>query len=98
RHRIGDEARDVAQPRRRGLRHHAHGRPGGGRRDVDVADVVHRRQDFRESVSDGLEHMEGLGAAALHTEPTSPPVDPDRKWYVIHTYSGYENKVKANLE
>jgi len=24
--------------------------------------------------------------------------DPDRKWYVVHTYSGYENKVKANLE
>jgi transcription termination/antitermination protein NusG len=23
--------------------------------------------------------------------------DPDRKWYVIHTYSGYENKVRANL-
>ena len=23
--------------------------------------------------------------------------DPDRKWYVIHTYSGYENKVQANL-
>ncbi|NLT95313.1 MAG: transcription termination/antitermination protein NusG [Clostridia bacterium] len=22
----------------------------------------------------------------------------DKKWYVIHTYSGYENKVKANLE
>ncbi|MFU0799804.1 MAG: transcription termination/antitermination protein NusG [Xylanivirga thermophila] len=22
----------------------------------------------------------------------------DAKWYVIHTYSGYENKVKANLE
>ena len=21
-----------------------------------------------------------------------------RAWYVIHTYSGYENKVKANLE
>lgn len=21
-----------------------------------------------------------------------------KKWYVIHTYSGYENKVKANLE
>jgi transcriptional antiterminator NusG len=21
-----------------------------------------------------------------------------RKWYVIHTYSGYENKVKTNLE
>lgn len=23
---------------------------------------------------------------------------PDAKWYVIHTYSGYENKVKTNLE
>nr|WP_216863662.1 transcription termination/antitermination protein NusG [Candidatus Chloroploca mongolica] len=22
----------------------------------------------------------------------------DRRWYVIHTYSGYENKVKQNLE
>jgi transcriptional antiterminator NusG len=22
----------------------------------------------------------------------------EQKWYVIHTYSGYENKVKANLE
>lgn len=22
----------------------------------------------------------------------------DKKWYVIHTYSGYENKVKKNLE
>lgn len=23
---------------------------------------------------------------------------PERRWYVVHTYSGYENKVKANLE
>jgi len=23
--------------------------------------------------------------------------DPNRKWYVIHTYSGYENKVQQNL-
>jgi len=23
---------------------------------------------------------------------------PDRRWYVVHTYSGYEEKVKANLE
>lgn len=26
------------------------------------------------------------------------PSHPDSRWYVIHTYSGYENKVKANLE
>jgi len=24
--------------------------------------------------------------------------DKELKWYVVHTYSGYENKVKANLE
>ena len=23
---------------------------------------------------------------------------PDKRWYVIHTYSGYENKVKSSLE
>jgi len=22
----------------------------------------------------------------------------DRQWYVVHTYSGYEHKVKASLE
>lgn len=35
----------------------------------------------------------GEGAA---TEPEA--VDPRRQWFVIHTYSGYENKVKTNLE
>ena len=24
--------------------------------------------------------------------------DSEAKWYVVHTYSGYENKVKANIE
>jgi transcriptional antiterminator NusG len=28
----------------------------------------------------------------------APPKDPRRQWYVVHTYSGYENKVKTNLE
>lgn len=26
------------------------------------------------------------------------PKDPRLKWFVVHTYSGYENKVKSNLE
>lgn len=25
-------------------------------------------------------------------------MEADKKWYVIHTYSGYENKVKTTLE
>ena len=30
--------------------------------------------------------------------PSADELDTGRRWYVIHTYSGYENKVKANLE
>ena len=26
------------------------------------------------------------------------PENENAKWYVIHTYSGYENKVKDNLD
>src|SRR4029450_6426843 len=35
----------------------------------------------------------------LMTETTGTETRaPEKRWYVIHTYSGYENKVKANLE
>lgn len=33
------------------------------------------------------------GAGALGSD-----VNMERNWYVVHTYSGYENKVKTNLE
>jgi transcription termination/antitermination protein NusG len=39
--------------------------------------------------------------AAAEPEPATVDEDPFRghgDWYVVHTYSGYENKVKANLE
>ena len=45
---------------------------------------------------------EAAPAAAEEAPATEvPPVDPYRgvgDWYVVHTYSGYENKVKTNLE
>jgi transcriptional antiterminator NusG len=39
-------------------------------------------------------------AEVAEGEPAEPeaPKDPRIKWFVIHTYSGYENKVKSNLE
>jgi len=40
---------------------------------------------------------EALENSALEAGDASPDV-PNKHWYVIHTYSGYENKVKANLE
>ncbi|MGH2606216.1 MAG: transcription termination/antitermination NusG family protein, partial [Anaerolineales bacterium] len=34
--------------------------------------------------------------------PEAPPIpgaaEDERKWYVVHCYSGYENKVRHNLE
>ncbi len=43
---------------------------------------------------------EATQAARLSREAPRPGDLPDsgKLWYVIHTYSGYENKVKANLE
>ena len=36
--------------------------------------------------------------AAPTSDKAAEPKDENRRWYVIHTYSGYENKVKTNLE
>jgi len=49
-------------------------------------------------------HVEPDGDAAVEapgaeTPPEAEaPRDPRVRWFVIHTYSGYENKVKTNLE
>ena len=47
----------------------------------------------REGAEEELEELEEL-------EPRRPPSPFDRpgSWYVVHTYAGYENKVKSNLE
>lgn len=60
--------------------------------------------DFEEN--DAEEVVESEEAAASDesaeevVEPLKPasPYDLPGDWYVIHSYSGYENKVKANLE
>lgn len=32
------------------------------------------------------------------TQGTDQETGPERRWYVVHSYSGYENRVKKNLE
>lgn len=58
---------------------------------------------------EGMEHF-GDAVATAELEPDGEPVEEQaaeeedagqaahRRWFVIHTYSGYENKVKTNLE
>ncbi|MFG2940884.1 transcription termination/antitermination protein NusG [Streptomyces sp. NPDC048282] len=64
-------------------------------------------EDEEEPVEDESEEDEELEAAA--EEEPAEPVDPVQalreelrvlpgEWYVIHTYAGYENRVKTNLE
>jgi len=37
-------------------------------------------------------------AAADHAASGAAPPNPNMKWYIIHTYSGFERKVKESLE
>jgi transcriptional antiterminator NusG len=41
--------------------------------------------------AEGAEPVEGA-------QPTEAPQNPNMKWYIIHTYSGFERKVKESLE
>ncbi len=56
--------------------------------EVTPAEVV------SDEVSSDAETSSGEEAAAVE----GATVNENVHWYVVHTYSGYENKVKANLE
>jgi transcriptional antiterminator NusG len=42
--------------------------------------------------------VEEIEDGAAPGSPEEEAIQEGREWYVIHTYSGYENKVKTNLE
>lgn len=44
-----------------------------------------------------LEEMEAEKEPASN-EPEKKAKKAEKRWYIVHTYSGYENKVKGNLE
>jgi transcription termination/antitermination protein NusG len=60
----------------------------------DVAEVA-------EATSDDLADAELLEVEEVSAAPVSSgaesPFDRSGRWYVVHTYAGYENKVKSNL-
>ncbi|MSV47599.1 MAG: transcription termination/antitermination protein NusG, partial [Actinobacteria bacterium] len=52
-----------------------------------------------EEVAEVLAEEELLAqAAAAAAEAAISPYDKPGKWYVLHTQSGYENKVRQNIE
>jgi len=63
--------------------------PNGAALDVATADGATADGALLDGAAEG--------AAEGAADGATPETD-DRHWYVIHTYSGYENKVKKNLE
>jgi transcriptional antiterminator NusG len=69
--------------------------------DVAVPEPVEPETVEPETVEPEPVEPEPVEAKAVEPEPVPAADDPFRgpgDWYVVHTYSGYENKVKANLE
>lgn len=67
--------------------------------EVEVEEPL--EEVLAESTAESLDEDESSEEEIETEEPVSLPVeDPadDREWYVVHCYSGYENKVRHNLE
>ncbi len=71
---------------------HAESEPSASDAAAEVATEVSEAPDGSES-PDGDEDE-----AVEAPEPKVSPYDRPGKWYVLHTQSGYEKKVKTNLE
>ena len=79
--------------------------PQGGPQAEDVAfptDLSTPLQPEAQEGEPGDDEAEGELQAELEELPDEMPEEPEiddgRAWYVVHSYSGYENKVKKNLE
>ena len=70
--------------------------------DVETNDTHNDIHDeiARDDVAASEESVEAADAleASEPERPAPGKAKDNRNWFVIHTYSGYENKVKANLE
>jgi transcriptional antiterminator NusG len=49
--------------------------------------------------NEGAEQAQSQGVPAAAAAPATPaPTNPNFKWYIIHSYSGFERKVKESIE
>ncbi|MFC9896653.1 transcription termination/antitermination protein NusG [Nocardia sp. NPDC127579] len=71
--------------------------------EFPVDDAVEAAETAGESAA--VDEAEAAPAAPIDAEPADPVAEMTAAlrrapgdWYVIHSYAGYENKVKANLE
>ena len=60
-----------------------------------VSDIEPNEQENQPDAEAGMNG--GEVAEGQEAPPAAPIVYPDMDWYIIHTYSGFENKVKESL-
>ena len=73
--------------------------PQGQDQDLETAAQQAQAGSPVAAEADAGETTASEAAEAEQAEQApAEPVNPDRHWYAIHTYSGYENKVKTHLE
>ena len=65
--------------------------------EAETAEVDATEVDATEADATEADATEADAVEVARVEPSSP-YDLPGAWYVVHSYSGYENKVKANLE
>jgi len=72
--------------------------------DVDVVEEADAAQEddavtaqVAEEITEAADDEDEVTVAPVESAPLSP-FDLPGDWYVVHSYSGYENKVKVNLE
>jgi transcription termination/antitermination protein NusG len=70
------------------------GGPGGARGRRKGWEAAAATNGDTQVAADVL--VEGVAEAVV--APPESPYDRPGRWYVVHTYAGYENKVKSNLE
>lgn len=66
--------------------------------DEQVAGSEHEAEEADLGPGEDLDDLENDLDQQEETERLLSPYDRPGSWYVIHSYAGYENKVKSNLE
>ncbi len=70
-----------------------------GETEVVAAEASQGEAEVSQAPALAMEAQSEIKDAASETAPAeAAEADDDRHWYVVHCYSGYENKVRHNLE
>ena len=64
---------------------------------IMTEDEIKSENNGAQAATENASEQAGETAAAPEAGPATPQ-NPNMKWYIIHTYSGFERKVKESIE